>query len=268
MVRLKSGDILEIPLDEQKNKAYIVYIKKSIPFNYNLFGLCAIKPTVEGCDVEKIKSSSFLAKIMIFEDKNWKKIGAMRPNDNFRWPDFYENVLDELDKFRIYHWGEGDKEKVIRIVNGKDNLGSAQPGAVFYPEAALLYFREQLRKAMLYNLEDVPSANLEITCDEKAWSGLYGEVYTYTKRVTKNKKNEIIKRILEVYSDEMIFPDTALQLYMGVLKAEIEENYIEKEVVDKYRLLVMQEKEYLSKEEWLRKQVKLIDEELLKLNLE
>ena len=55
---------------------------------------------------------------------------------------------------------------------------------------------------------------------------------------------------------------------MGVLKAEIEEEYIEKEVVDKYRLLVMQEKEYLSKEEWLRKQVKLIDEELLKLNLE
>ena len=150
MVRLKSGDILEIPLDEQKNKAYIVYIKKSIPFNYKLFGLCAIKPTVEGCDVEKIKSSSFLAKIMIFEDKNWKKIGAMMPNDNFRWPDFYENVLDELDKFRIYHWGEGDKEKVLRIVNGKDNLGSAQPGAVFYPEAALLYFREQLRKAMLY----------------------------------------------------------------------------------------------------------------------
>ena len=84
MVRLKSGDILEIPLDEQKNKAYIVYIKKSIPFNYKLFGLCAIKPTVEGSDVEKIKSSSFLAKIMIFEDKNWKKIGAMRPNDNFR----------------------------------------------------------------------------------------------------------------------------------------------------------------------------------------
>ena len=66
----------------------------------------------------------------------------------------------------------------------------------------------------------------------------------------------------------MLFPDTALQLYMGVLKAEIEEDYIEKEVVDKYRLLVMQEKEYLSKEKWLNKQVKLIDEELLKLNLE
>ena len=66
----------------------------------------------------------------------------------------------------------------------------------------------------------------------------------------------------------MIFPDTALQLYMGVLKAEIEENCIEKEVVKKYRLLSMQEKEYLSKEKWLSKQVKLIDEELLKLNLE
>lgn len=66
----------------------------------------------------------------------------------------------------------------------------------------------------------------------------------------------------------MIFPDTALQLYMGVLKAEIEENCIEKEVVNKYRLLSMQEKEYLSKEKWLSKQVKLIDEELLKLNLE
>ena len=74
MVRLKSGDILEIPLDEQKNKAYIVYIKKSIPFNYKLFGLCAIKPTVEGCDVEKIKSSSFLAKIMILKIKIGRKL--------------------------------------------------------------------------------------------------------------------------------------------------------------------------------------------------
>lgn len=267
MVRLKTGDILEVLLDAQKNKAYIVYIKKSIPFNYKLFGLCAIKPTIEGCDVEKIKCSSFLAKIMIFEDKNWKKIGTMSPNDNFRWPDFYENILDEPDKFRIYHWGEGNKEQVLRIVNGKDNLGSAQPGAVFYPEAALIYFREQLREAMLYNLEDVPSTDLETTCDEKVFSGLYGEVYTYTKRITQKNKKEIVKRILDVYSDEIRFPDTALQLYMGVLKAEIEKNCIEKEAVDKYRLLAMQEKEYLSKEEWLSKQVKLIDEELLKLNI-
>ena len=68
------------------------------------------------------------------------------------------------------------------------------------------------------------------------------------------------------YQQELIFPDTALQFYMGVLKAQIEEHCVDDEVVISYRMLVNQEKDYLSKEEWLNEQVKKIDNELKDIN--
>ena len=34
MARLKQGDVLEVLLDNNQNKGYIVYLAKSNPFNY------------------------------------------------------------------------------------------------------------------------------------------------------------------------------------------------------------------------------------------
>ena len=266
MARLKQGDVLEVLLDNNKNKGYIVYLAKSNPFNYKLFGLCAVIPSVAGYGVEEIAKKTWLSTIMIFEDNKWEKIGNIKIGSNFEWPDFYESVIDTKNKFRIYHWGDGNKEKVIRIVEGKDKIGNAQPGSVFYPEAALIYYREKLREAFLYKMhEDASDIKKELE-KEMAFSGLYGEVYSYTKDLIKVNKDEIVKKVKCVYQSELLFPDTALQFYMGVLKAQLEEHCVDNEVVRSYQQLVNQEKEYLNKEEWLSEQVQKLNNELKKFN--
>ena len=266
MARLKQGDVLEVLLDNNKNKGYIVYLAKSNPFNYKLFGLCAVIPSVAGYGVEEIAKKTWLSTIMIFEDNKWKKIGNIKIGSNFEWPDFYESVIDTKNKFRIYHWGDGNKEKVIRIVEGKDKIGNAQPGSVFYPEAALIYYREKLREAFLYKMhEDASDIKKELE-KEMAFSGLYGEVYSYTKDLIKVNKDEIVKKVKCVYQSELLFPDTSLQFYMGVLKAQLEEHCVDNEVVRSYQQLVNQEKEYLNKEEWLSEQVQKLNNELKKFN--
>ena len=73
MARLKQGNVLEVLLDNNKNKGYIVYLAKSNPFNYKLFGLCAVIPSVAGYSVEEIAKKTWLSTIMIFEDNKWKK---------------------------------------------------------------------------------------------------------------------------------------------------------------------------------------------------
>lgn len=198
MARLKQGDVLEVLLDNNQNKGYIVYLAKSNPFNYKLFGLCAVIPSVAGYGVEEIAKKTWLSTIMIFEDNKWKKIGNIKI-DSFEWPDFYESVIDTENKFRIYHWGDGNKEKVIRIVEGKDELGNAQPGSVFYPEAALIYYREKLMEASLYKMHENASDITKELAKEMGFSGLYGEVYSYTKDLIKVNKDEIVKKVKCVY---------------------------------------------------------------------
>ena len=265
MARLKQGDVLEVLLDKNKNKGYIVYLAKSNPFNYKLFGLCAVIPSVAGYGVEEIAKKTWLSTIMIFEDNKWKKIGNIKIGSNFEWPDFYESVIDTKNKFRIYHWGDGNKEKVIRIVEGKDKIGSAQPGSVFYPEAALIYYREKLREASLYKMHENASDIKKELEKEMAFSGLYGEVYSYTKDFMKVNKDEIVKKVKCIYQSELLFPDTALQFYMGVLKAQLEELCVDNEVVRSYQQLVNQEKDYLNKEDWLNEQVQKLNNELKKI---
>ena len=221
----------------------------SHPFNYKLFGLCAVIPSVAGYGVEEIAKKTWLSTIMIFEDNKWKKIGNIKIDTDFEWPDFYESLIDTENKFRIYHWGDGNKEKVIRIVEGKDELGNAQPGSVFYPEAALIYYREKLREASLYKMHENASDITKELAKEMDFSGLYGEVYSYTKDLIKVNKDEIVKKVKCVYQSELLFPDTALQFYMGVLKAQLEEHCVDNEVVRSYQQLVNQEKDYLNKEE-------------------
>ena len=101
---------------------------------------------------------------------------------------------------------------------------------------------------------------------EMDFSGLYGEVYSYTKDLIKVNKDEIVKKVKCVYQSELLFPDTALQFYMGVLKAQLEEHCVDNEVVRSYQQLVNQEKDYLNKEEWLSEQVQKLNNELKKFN--
>lgn len=266
MTRLKRGDVLEVLLDKNQNKGYIVYLAKSNPFNYKLFGLCAVAPNVEGYSIEELAEKKYLSTIMIFENDKWKKIGNINICPDFKWPDFYESVIDTSNKYRIYHWGDGNKEKVIKIVEGKDRIGNAQPGSVFYPEAALIYYREKLREASLYSAQEELLDIKEQMNNEMDFSGVYGEVYSYIKKMLKRSKNEIIEKAKSIYKTELLLPDTALQFYMGVLKAQIEEHCVDDEVVESYRMLVNQEKEYLSKEEWLNEQAKKINNELKKID--
>ena len=79
-------------------------------------------------------------------------------------------------------------------------------------------------------------------------------------------KDEIVKKVKCVYQSELLFPDTALQFYMGVLKAQLEEHCVDNEVVRSYQQLVNQEKDYLNKEEWLSEQVQKLNNELKKFN--
>ena len=267
MSRLYIGDVLEVVLDSYNNKGYLIYLAKQIPIGFKMFGLYEVVPTVDGYNINEIRNKKIAATIMIFEDKNWKKIGRIKQNNKFAWPDQYERDFDDSSKYVIYHWGDGNEKNIIKIVDNEPDLGLAQKGSTLFAPGALQYYRNILRKLGLYN---IPENNNKIqkVRDDVELDGLYGDAYYFAREILIKKDKEVSSIINRRYKEELLFPDTALQLYMGVLKAEIEENYIEKEVVDKYRLLVMQEKEYLSKEEWLNKQVKQIDEELLKLNLE
>ena len=177
---------------------------------------------------------------------------------------YSEQLLDEINEDLENHSGNPPKEKVIRIVEGKDKIGNAQPGSVFYPEAALIYYREKLREAFLYKMHEDASDIEKEMAKEMAFSGLYGEVYSYTKDLIKVNKDEIVKKVKCVYQSELLFPDTALQFYMGVLKAQLEEHCVDNEVVRSYQQLVNQEKDYLNKEEWLSEQVLKLNNELKK----
>ncbi len=96
-------------------------------------------------------------------------------------------------------------------------------------------------------------------------NGLYGDVYYSTKNKLIKTKTNILISMKNEYQSELLFPDTDLQFYMGVLKAQLEEHCVDNEVVRSYQQLVNQEKDYLNKEEWLSEQVQKLNNELKKI---
>ena len=172
--------------------------------------------------------------------------------------------MDDNNKYIIYHWGDGEERRIIKIVEKESDLGLAQIGSTFFPAGALKFYRDKLRELGLYNIPEDES--LDDINKEDDFDGLYGDVYYSTKENLAKIKTNILIQMKKEYQQELIFPDTALQFYMGVLKAQIEEHCVDDEVVKSYRMLVNQEKDYLSKEEWLNEQVKKIDNELKDIN--
>ena len=263
MSRLYIGDVLEVIIDKHQNKGYLIYLAKHIPIGFKMFGLYAVNPTVHGCNIGEIENKKIISTIMIFEDKFWRKIGKLKVKD-FVWPDQYERDLDDNNKYIIYHWGDGEERRIIKIVEKESDLGLAQIGSTFFPAGALKFYRDKLRELGLYNIPEDES--LDDINKEDDFDGLYGDVYYSTKENLAKIKTNILIQMKKEYQQELIFPDTALQFYMGVLKAQIEEHCVDDEVVKSYRMLVNQEKDYLSKEEWLNEQVKKLDNELKEIN--
>ena len=142
MSRLYIGDVLEVVLDSYNNKGYLIYLAKQIPIGFKMFGLYEVVPTVEGYNINEIRNKKIAATIMIFEDKNWKKIGRIKQNNKFAWPDQYERDFDDNSKYVIYHWGDGNEKNIIKIVDNEPDLGLAQKGSTLFAPGALQYYRQ------------------------------------------------------------------------------------------------------------------------------
>lgn len=261
MARLKQGDVLEVIIDKYQNKGYLIYLAKHIPIGFKMFGLYAVKPTVQGCSIKEIENGKIISTIMIFEDKIWRKIGKLNIKD-FVWPDQYERDLDDNNKYIIYHWGDGEDKRIIKAVEKESDLGLAQIGSTFFPAGALKFYRDKLRELGLYNIPE--EENIDANNKQDDFDGLYGDVYYSAKKTLANTKMNILINMKKKYQSELLFPDTALQFYMGMLKAQIEAHCVDNEVVECYRLLVNQEKDYLKQEDWLNEQVRKINTELKK----
>ena len=261
MSRLYIGDVLEVVIDKYKNKGYLIYLAKHIPIGFKMFGLYAIHPTIHGCNINEIKNKKIISTIMIFEDENWQKIGKLKLG-NFIWPDQYERDLNDNNKYIVYHWGDGEEKRIINVVEKESDLGLAQKGSTFFPAGALRFYRNKLRELGLYNL---PEECMEVIDKVEDLDGLYGDVYYSTKNKLIKTKTNILISMKNEYQSELLFPDTALQFYMGVLKAQLEEHCVDNEVVRSYQQLVNQEKDYLNKEEWLSEQVQKLNNELQKI---
>ena len=113
----------------------------------------------------------------------------------------------------------------------------------------------------MYNL---PEECMEVIDKVEDLDGLYGDVYYSTKNKLIKTKTNILISMKNEYQSELLFPDTALQFNMGVLKAQLEEHCVDNEVVRSYQQLVNQEKDYLNKEDWLNEQVQKLNNELKK----
>lgn len=154
MARLYIGDVLEVVLDSYNNKGYLIYLAKQIPIGFKMFGLYGVVPIVEGYSISEIRNKKIVATIMIFADKNWKKIGNIKQENKFAWPDQYERDLDDNNKYIIYHWGDGDEKKIIKILDKDPDLDLAQKGATLFAPGALRYYRNTLRELGLYSVPE------------------------------------------------------------------------------------------------------------------
>lgn len=178
--RLYRGDVLEVILDDEGNKGYIVLLdmhktRKKIP----LFGLLTIEPRQQGYKLEELNGLSYVAQVMAFIDSEWPKIGKLILPDNFVWPDLYEvSTLTHKGKIFVYKYGESEPYKEL---NEGDDLEGAQPKGVCFSGALLFYYRKALRKNGLYNKpEPIQKKPTQMTeSEEMSFAGVYGDVWSY-----------------------------------------------------------------------------------------
>lgn len=270
--RLYRGDVLEVILDDEGNKGYIVLLdmhktRKKVP----LFGLLAVEPRQQGYRLEDLNSLSYVSQLMAFVDPQWPKIGRLILPDEFIWPDLYEvSTLTHKGKIFVYKYGESEPYKEL---NEGDDLEGAQPKSVCLSGALLFLYRKALREHGLYNKPE-PSKETPVPItetEEMSFSGLYGDVWSYYRAKINDKKKDVAlatKATIKKFSDELNCSDTALQLYMGIVKAQLEFNNVVPEIKDEVLKRIEEEKSYLANEKWLSNQANKIKEELLKIRTE
>lgn len=263
--RLTIGTVLEVILDEYENKGYLIFLAKHNPDNDKMFGLYELNPRKEGYTLEELEKRQYVSTIMIVEDSDWRIIGKI-DNNGFIWPKQYSINIFNKDKIDIYNYGGDGKDRVkIKQINVGEDVGDAQPGDTFFPISALKYYRKKLREKGLYDVPEKIEKSVELTEEEEMkYAGVYGEVYLYYKmQIEKNIKPEnAVKNVLKKFKEELLFEDTALQLYMGIAKAQAESKEIMNKIKDEFEKRVQKEQDYLKNEEWLNNQTKKIQESI------
>lgn len=270
--RLIIGSVLEVVLDDEGNKGYMVYVARHDPLKFKMFGLYAIRPRKESYTVEELEKQNYVATIMIFEDSEWEITGKLKLKEKFAWPDQYvRGVINDGeiydDKLQIYHFGDGGNKRKIKQINLGEDVGSAQPGVVFFPFSALRYYRKRLREEGLYDVPEKPEEPPKPMSEEEEmeFAGIYGDVYFYYKKqIEKGKEAKIaVKNTLKKFKAELITPDTDLQVYMGIAKAQVEQKEVLTDIKEATEKKMKEEWEYLEAEKWLGEQA-----EKLKTNLQ
>lgn len=265
--RLFRGDVLEVVLDDAGNKGYMILLDMHATRKVPLFGLLAVEPRPQGYTLEQLQGLPLVAQIMVFVDPSWPKKGRVTLPETFVWPDLYEvSLLTHKGKIFVYRYGEAVPYKEV---NDGDDLGNAQPRDIHFPIAAINHYLKALRKANLYTKpEPEPKSPKPLTEEEEmSYAGVYGDVWTHYRMLIKDKKKiaqEATKSTLQKFKDELSCPDTGLQLYLGLAKAQLELGEVLPAIKQEALKRIEEEHEYLRKEEWLGKQAEKVKVGLLK----
>lgn len=269
-IKLYRGDVLEVILDDAGVKGYLVFLDVHKNLKSSLFGLLAVEPRQEGYKIEELIGRAYVAQCMVFVDPEWPKIGKLILSDSFVWPDLYRKSLTHKGKIFVYKYGESEPYNEL---NEGDDLGNAQPRDIFFSGALKTYYRKALRKHGLYNKpEPIQNSSTPMTkAEEMSYAGIYGDVWSYFRTQINDKKKGMevaTKATIQNFSDELSCSDTALQLYMGITKAQLEFNQVLPEIKDAVLKRIEEEKNYLASEKWLSDQADKIKDALLKLKTE
>jgi len=264
--KLYRGDVLEVALDDDGSKGYIIFLDTHRNWKTSLFGLIAVESKQDGYKIEELAGRDYVAELMISIDSEWTKIGRLILPDDFVWPELYSKSIVHKGKIFVYRYGESEPHKEL---NEGDDLENAQPKQIFFPGSLIKYYRKVLRKKGLYNKpEPIQKEPIQMTeMEEMSYAGVCGNVWSYYRTQINDKKKSITvatKATVQKFSDELSCSDTALQLYMGIAKAQLEFDDIIPEIKDEVLKRIEEEKNYLANEKWLSNQADKIKEELLK----
>lgn len=262
--RLTIGSVFEIPLDEVSNKGYIVYVAKHIPIGFKLFALYGVKPRVEGYKLEELKNVPILGSVLVFPDDDWNKIGNIKLSEPFKWPDQYEHDLNDNKKFIVYHWGDGGKKKILKIVCNKSELNGIDIGYTLSPIALKKYYIEKLRKVGLYDYNNDIVIENNFKVNDIDFSGIYGDTYYFCQNLLRKNipLKDVENLVLQKFKIELYVPDTALQCYMGIVKAGLDANQMTEKIKEIFLKKLVEEKLYLDKEVWLKNEAEKLLKEL------
>lgn len=266
--RLTIGSVFEIPLDEVSNKGYIVYVAKHIPIGFKLFALYGVKSRVEGYKLEELKNVPILGSVLVFPDDDWNKIGNIKLSEPFKWPDQYEHDLNDNKKFIVYHWGDGGKKKILKIVYNKSELNGIDIGYTLSPIALKKYYIEKLRKVGLYDYNGDIVIENNSKVNDIDFSGIYGDAYYFCQNLLRKNISlkDVENLVLQKFKIELYVPDTALQCYMGIVKAGLDANQMTEKIKEIFLKKLAEEKLYLDKEVWLKNEAEKLLKELKNKN--